>query len=114
MTTQERILIEQLLKVSQRVLHLTQHLKDFKEFAEDKYIFDDVLSNVTVIYEINNKLSDELKNSELNNIDWKKISDYELIIRSDYHQLDLETLWNAIKKDLPILVNKLQKIINQN
>jgi len=108
MTTQQKHLLKQLLDVSQRVLQLTENIRSYEEFANNRYIFDDILSNVTVIYEINKKLPENLKNGELGAIDWQKIDRYEHIIRSDFHQLDLQTLWTAIKNDLPILVKKLK------
>ncbi len=110
MTPQEKQLIKQLLEVSQRVLHLTENINSYEEFENNRYIFDDILSNVTVIYEINHKLPESLKNGELSSIDWQKIDQYEHIIRSDFHQLDLQTLWAAIKNDLPILVRKLKEL----
>jgi uncharacterized protein with HEPN domain len=112
MTTQEKQLLSQLLDVSKRVLQLIENLQSYEDFINNRYIFDHILSNVTVIYEINNKLSPNLKNSELSHIDWNKINEYEKIIRSDYHQLDLETLWHAIKNDLPVLVQKLSDVLN--
>jgi len=110
MTAQEQQLLQQLLEVSERVLQLTENLSSYEDFVNNRYIFDDILSNVTVIYEINSKLPDDLKNGELNFINWQKIDRYEHIIRSDFHQLDLQTLWHAIKNDLPILIRKLKEL----
>ena len=110
MTAQEKQLLQQLLEVSERVLQLTENINTYEEFANNRYIFDDILSNVTVIYEINHKLPESLKKGELSSIDWQKIDQYEHLIRSDFHQLDLQTLWHAIKNDLPILIRKLKEL----
>ena len=110
--TQEQIsLLKQLLSTSKLLLNLTNNLNSVEEFENNNYVFDNILSNVAVIYELSQKLPQKLKTKELNSIDWQKIDYYEKIIRNDTHQLDTKTIWIAIKQDLPFFTEKLEKIL---
>ncbi len=110
--TQEYVsVLKQLLSTSKLLLNLTKTLNSFEEFENNNYIFDNILSNVAVIYELSQKLPEDVKNNELNSIEWSKIDYYEKIIRNDSHQLDTKAIWNAIKEDLPYFTQKLEKIL---
>ena len=114
MDSQNKQLLKQLLDVSQRVILLTKNINNYQELEENQYIFDDLLLSVASILDISHKLPKDVKNQLLCEIKWEKIDNYDKIIRSDYHQLDLKTLWQAIKEDLPYLIKKLEKYLKEN
>ncbi len=114
MDSQNKQLLKQLLDVSKRVILLAKNLNGPEDLEKNNYIFDDLLLSVASILDISHKLPTEIKEKILCEIKWEKIDNYDKIIRSDYHQLDLQTLWKAINEDLPYLVKKLENYLNNN
>ncbi len=114
MDSQEKTLLNQLLNVSKRVVLLTKNINGYQELEKNNYIFDDLLLSVAAILDLSHKIPNELKEKIMTDIKWEKIDKYDKIIRSDYHQLDLQTLWKAIKQDLPHFIEKLENFLNNN
>lgn len=49
----------------------------------------------------------KLKNKE---IEWKKIAGMRDIITHRYFSIDMDAVWNAIKRDIPVLKKQIEKI----
>jgi uncharacterized protein with HEPN domain len=73
-------------------------------------IYDNLISNLLLIKELESKLSLEIKEKH-NIINWEKFDEYKKEVVSDYHSLDHQTIFTIIKEELPILHSKLEKII---
>jgi uncharacterized protein with HEPN domain len=104
-------LLKELLYVTERTIKVASHFSSFEELAEDKLAYDTVLANVTVIYEIDQKIPEKIKENELSSIAWKRIKEYKEEIQSDFHDLNTGLLWQAVSEDLPILKIKLEQIL---
>jgi len=105
-------LLHELLDVTKRTLKIASQFDTVEALAQDKLAYDTVLANVTVIYEIEMKIPEAAKKEDLNTIDWTKIKEYKEEIQSDFHDLNLELLWQAVSKDLPVLEEKLEQILS--
>lgn len=80
------------------------------EDIQKTLIYDNLISNLLLIKELESKLSLSIK-EEHNIINWEKFDTYENEVVSDYHSLDHQTIYIIIKEELPILHSKLKKII---
>ena len=54
-------------------------------------------------------ISKEFKN-KYSNIDWRKLEDIKNIFMNHYFGVDVGVVWEIIKKDIPNLKQKIQKI----
>jgi len=54
-------------------------------------------------------ISEEFKN-KYPNIEWKKFEDVKNIFMHHYFGVDVEIVWEILKKDIPDLKEKIQKI----
>jgi len=73
-------------------------------------VFENLISNLLLIKDIEAKLDNEIK-EKFNLINWEKFEKYDKIVISDFNKLDEEIIYKIIKEELPILQNKLEKII---
>ena len=76
----------------------------------DNKTYDSILLNFLVIGEAAVKISDEIKNRHTD-IDWRGMIGMRNIIAHGYFKIDPEIIWDSIQKDLPVLLNAIQKII---
>ena len=56
------------------------------------------------------RISDDLK-SQCPALPWKKMKAMRNILIHMYDELDLEIVWDTIEKDIPGLLNELEKIL---
>jgi len=80
---------------------------EFASFMEKTIVQDAVLRNLQVLAESTQKLSNEFK-SRHPEIEWYKISGLRNILVHDYLGIDFQTVWAAVKNDLPELNNIVQ------
>jgi uncharacterized protein with HEPN domain len=77
-------------------------------FSQSQQLQDAVIRRIEIIGEAVKKLSEDLKNKN-KVIEWKKIAGMRDILIHDYFGVDVNLVWNTIKKDLP----ELKKIIKE-
>ncbi len=75
---------------------------DFASFQEQSIVQDAVLRNLQVLAESTQRLSTDFK-SHHPEIVWYKIAGLRNILVHDYLGIDLETVWAAVKSNLPEL-----------
>lgn len=75
---------------------------DFASFQEQAIVQDAVLRNLQVLAESTQRLSTEFKSCHPE-IEWYKIAGLRNILVHDYLGTDLETVWLAVKNNLPEL-----------
>lgn len=80
------------------------------EFLESTIMQDAVIRNLQVLAESSQRLSDEAKKSR-EDIDWYKISGFRNILVHDYLGLDLDTVWNIVVNELPVLKKAVNEML---
>ena len=80
-----------------------------KEFTENKDVKDDTIRRIEIIGEASKNISKKLKNKH-KEIVWKKIIGTRDRLIHAYFNVDLDILWEIIKKDLPELKDKILEI----
>jgi len=83
---------------------------DQKTFKDSTLVQDAVLRNLQVLAESTQRISDKTKQS-LPEIEWRKISGLRNILVHDYLGIDVDTVWNVIKSDLPLLSKAIKSVI---
>jgi uncharacterized protein with HEPN domain len=71
---------------------------------------DAVIRNLQVLAESTQHLSDEAKESH-QDIDWYKIAGFRNILVHDYLGLDLDTVWNIVANELPVLKKAVEEML---
>ena len=90
----------------------------FCSTADDFYYFNEQLNFnaslnlVANIGELCTKTSIELKN-KYQNIEWQKVKDFRNRIAHDYAGLNIYIVFKVIKMELPVLKEKIERIIKE-
>lgn len=81
----------------------------YEEFEKDNLRQDGVIRQIEILGEAANQISENLK-EEYPEIPWKNVAGMRNKLIHGYFEVDLETVWNTVKNDLPKLKKDLQKI----
>lgn len=103
------LLLEDMLLACQKIQEYTQSLS-FGEFEEKEMTIDAVIRNFEIIGEAANKLPDEFKEM-YTEIDWHRIRGFRNRIVHDYFGVDLTILWKIKIENIPILIQRIQTIL---
>ena len=69
--------------------------------------------NILQIGELVGKLSDELRASTLQEINWPAIKGMRNIVVHDYGNVELDVVWDAAVNDLPVLMRFCEERLAQ-
>ena len=106
-----KVYLSHILHSIDQILAYTQGM-DFNSFDGNFLVQDAVLRNFTVIGEAAKQLDKEFKERHPD-IPWKKIAGMGDKLIHDYFRVDIETVWEAVTRDIPTLRTELQKIHSQ-
>lgn len=93
------------------LIHIVECIEHIESYTEnmDKEIFmdtsmvqDAVIRNLQVLAESTQHLSEQIKRIKPE-IDWYKISGFRNILVHDYLGIDIESVWNIIEREIPLL-----------
>ncbi len=99
--------------------HILESIKDIesyskdiskKKFFNDRQLQDAIVRRVEIIGEAVKNIPDNVKNKYVT-VSWKEIIGTRDIFIHQYFGIDLEIVWNIVKKDLPDLKKKIKKIL---
>lgn len=82
------------------------------EFFNSKLIQDAVIRNLEIIGEATKKVSNELKQKEYD-IPWRELAGLRDVLIHDYFGVDLDIVWNVVKKELPKIYMLIKKILEE-
>jgi len=83
-----------------------------KEFKRIKDTKDATVRRIEIIGEAAKNVSNELKKKHPE-IEWAKIAGARDVMIHAYFKVDLDIVWNIIKKDLPDLKKKIKTILEK-
>jgi uncharacterized protein with HEPN domain len=95
-----------------KIEKFTNDIWDADAFFADEKTFDAVLMNFVIIREAVARLTDELRESEIQ-IPWTKIKGFRNMVAHDYFGVDAEEVWQIIKNNLPELEKEIKKMIKE-
>jgi uncharacterized protein with HEPN domain len=79
------------------------------EFQKNELVQDAVIRNIEIIGEASKKITSETKKN-YPDIPWKEISGMRDKLIHDYLGVDIDVVWETIKKDIPVLRKQTIKI----
>lgn len=82
-----------------------------EEFLKNVPIQDAVVRRIEIIGEAIRNLSPELK-KENKDVSWQDIMDMRNKIIHEYFGVDLELVWEVVKKDVPMLKDQVTEILS--
>lgn len=103
---------ERLMHIIDAINYINKALsnKEERAFQEDFILHTAVVKWVEIVGEASYKLTRDYKSKHLE-IDWRLIEGLRHILVHDYFEVNLETLWQIYKNDLPPLKNKIEQLI---
>ena len=81
----------------------------FDVFSKDRKSVDAVVRNLEIIGEASNRLPADFKNSH-SQIEWHKVVGLRHRVVHEYFGIDLQIVWQILKKDLPSLREAISQI----
>ena len=83
-----------------------------QEFKKSVDISDAVVRRIEVIGEAVKNISDDLK-KKYSEVEWTKIAGTRDVMIHAYFNVDLDVVWDIVKKDLPSLKKHILKILKE-
>lgn len=97
--------------IQDAVTQILEYTKDGEaEFVEDRKIQDAVIRNLEIIDEAVKKISKSLRDKNTD-IPRKQISGMRDEMIHEYFGVDLDIVWNVVKKDIPPLQKKIKELL---
>ena len=84
-----------------------------EQFAVDENVQPGIFYYFVVLGEAASAVSREFK-TKYSEIQWRRISAMRNVLVHMYRQIEIEIVWKTTKEDLPILRNRLQKILEES
>lgn len=84
----------------------------FEEFSKNDEKKDAVVRNLEIIGEAAGKINAQLRRKYLS-IEWRDIMDMRNRLIHEYFGVDFMIVWDVVKKELPILKKKIEKIVKR-
>ena len=82
----------------------------FDTFVSNKMIQDAIVRELEIIGEASNNLSDDFREEHVD-IFWRQIKDMRNFLIHEYFGVNLKTVWDTCKNDLPVLKKFISTII---
>jgi len=104
----DSIYIMHILDATNRIEEYTATV-DYEEFMNNKLVQAAVIREIEVIGEAAKKLSEKFRKKHLE-IPWKRIAGMRDKLIHNYFGVDMDAVWETVKKDIPELKEKVLKI----
>jgi len=85
---------------------------DYEMFSKNQMMIDAVLMNIAIIGENVKKIPEDVK-ERYPDIPWKDIAGMRDKVIHDYFGVDVNIVWETIKKDVPELEQKIKVMLKE-
>lgn len=102
------LLLSDMLDAIDRIEQYTQGMS-FEAFSTDQKSIDAVARNLQIIGEAASRVPDDFKERH-SSLEWHKIVGLRHRIVHEYFGIDIQIIWQILRKDLPALRNDLSRI----
>jgi len=105
MKKDDTVYMKHILDAIHRVEEYTQNI-EYKDFIENHLIQDGVIRQIEIIGEAVKRLSNEIR-EKYTDVPWKDIVGMRNKLIHNYFGVDVDAVWETVKKDIPVLKKKL-------
>ena len=100
--------------VSESIRLIEKYIGDLSkgDFDKNQELKDSIIRRLEIIGEAVKNIPDDFK-EKYPEVSWKKIVGLRDIIIHAYFNIDLDIMWDIIKKDIPILEKQMRKISDE-
>ncbi len=101
----------------QHILHCIGRIRDDARGGKEAVfasptLQDAIVRNLQVLCESTQRLTESTK-ARHPEVDWRGISGLRNVLVHSYFEVDLETIWTIIQRDLPVLENAAQQLAEE-
>jgi len=111
MRKDDSVYLRHILDAISRIEEYTQDIT-YRHFMDNHLIQDGVIRQIEIIGEATKKLSRGIR-EKYSEIPWKDIAGMRDKLIHDYFGVDLDAVWNTVKKDVPALKHRLGEIVEK-
>ena len=109
MRKDDRIRLQHMLDAANEALGFIQD-KTRSDLEKDRKLVLSLVKELEIIGEATGKVSADVR-SQNNTIPWQDISGMRNRLIHAYFDVDLDTVWSTVTKDLPFLKSELEKML---
>ena len=102
-----KLYVDDILQASRDILDFTKGISDAEGLGKDRRTYLAVVRSLEVIGEAARQMPRGFK-SEHPEIPWREVASLRNIIAHEYFGLDNEIIWDAIKTQIPELIERFQ------
>ena len=106
------VYLRHILDAIKRIGEYTKEI-NYKDFVNSSLIQSAVIREMEIMGEATKRLTQDFK-EKYPDIPWKRIAGMRDKLIHDYFGVDLDAVWETVEKDIPILRDKLKKIIEKD
>jgi uncharacterized protein with HEPN domain len=110
MTREIKLFIEDILQSIDAIELFTKKLSK-KDLSTDRLHQSAIVRELEIIGEAVKNIPENIRN-KYPPIEWKKIAGMRDIIIHTYFKLNLDSTWDTIKNDLPVLKKQMNKVLD--
>jgi uncharacterized protein with HEPN domain len=103
------LFLEDIMVCIEKLEKYTQGLT-FDQFSKNEMAVDAVIRNFEVIGEAVKKIPKELK-QKYPDVEWNEATGFRDVLIHDYFGIDLEAVWDTLKKNVPVFKEKLTRVL---
>lgn len=102
------LFIEDIVKMIEKIERYTQG-KSFEDFSKDEMAIDAIIRNFEIIGEAASNIPKEIQ-EKYPYVEWKEMIGFRNVIIHNYFGINLKTVWNTVKNNIPLLKEHIIKM----
>lgn len=104
------VFLEDILNSIEKIERYTSGII-FEDFSKNEMMIDATIRNLEIIGEAIRNIPKGIK-EKYPEVEWKEAIGFRNILIHNYFGVDLESIWDTINNDIPILKEKIIKVLN--
>ena len=101
--------LEDILRAIDKIEKYTKD-STFEDLCKNDMAIDAVIRNLEVVGEASRNIPERIKR-KYPFVEWKEATGFRNVLIHDYFGIDLESVWDTIKNNLPTFKNNITKVL---